>query len=67
MDEIRDKHWRGVYEEGDDNKKMNALRWYIYFKDKKELINISFPVSAPHPKGGGIVCTCVNDHIIDEN
>ena len=24
-------------------------------------------MSDPHPKGGGIVWTCMKDHIIDEN
>ena len=23
-------------------------------------------MSIPHPKGGGIICTCVKNHIIDE-
>ena len=59
MDEIRDENWRGVSEEGDNKKKMNALRWYIYFKDKEELINIYFPVSVPHPKGGGALFVLV--------
>ena len=27
MDAIMDKHWRDVSEEGDNKKKINALRW----------------------------------------
>ena len=26
-----------------------------------------FSVYVPHPKVGGVVCTCVKDRIIDEN
>ena len=29
MGEIRDKHWRGVAEEGEDKKNIHALRWEI--------------------------------------
>ena len=32
MDEIRDKHWRYVAEEGDNKKKIHALRWDVYVK-----------------------------------
>ena len=34
MGEIRDEHWRDVSEEGDDKKKIHALRWEVYVKDK---------------------------------
>ena len=45
---------------------MHALRWDVYVKDKGELIKREFPVSVSHPKGGGIVWTCANNHIINE-
>ena len=32
MDEIRDKNWRGVAEEGDNKKKFHALMWEVYVK-----------------------------------
>ena len=32
MYEIRDEHWRDFSEEGDNKKKMHALRWDIYVK-----------------------------------
>ena len=66
MDELRDEHWRGVSEEGDDKKKIHALSWEIYVKEKEDFIKRYFLVSIPHPKGGNIVWTCGNDHIIDE-
>ena len=34
MDAIREEHWRGVAEEGDDKKKMHALGWEIYIIEK---------------------------------
>ena len=30
MDEIREEHWRGVAEEGDDKKKIHDLRWELH-------------------------------------
>ena len=66
FDEIREDHWRGLAEGNDDKKKIHALRWNVYVKEKEELITRSFSVSVPHPKGGGIVWTCTKDHIIDE-
>ena len=50
----------------DDKKKIHALRWCVYVKDKEELITRSFLVSVPHPKGGKIVWTYVKDHVIEE-
>ena len=32
LDEIREEHWRGIYEEGYDKKKFHALRWEVYVK-----------------------------------
>ena len=66
MDEIRDENWRYVAEESDNNKKIHALRWQVYFEQKEELSKREFLVSVPHPKWGNIVWTCVKDHIIDE-
>ena len=40
MDEIRDENWRDVAEEGENKKNINSLRWYVYVKDKEDLINI---------------------------
>ena len=42
-----------VAEEGDYKKKIHALRWDVYVKEKEELIKREFSVSVPHPKGGG--------------
>ena len=67
LDEIREYHWRDIAEENDDKKKIHALRWNIYVKEKEELIMRAFSVSVPHPKGGTIVWICVKDHVIDEN
>ena len=47
-------------------KKIHALRWEVYVKEKEDLIKRCFLVSVPHPKGGEIVWTCVKNHIIDE-
>ena len=32
---IKEDHWRGVAEEGDDKKKIHALRWDVYVKEKE--------------------------------
>ena len=66
MDVIREEHSRDAYEEGDNKKKIRALRWEVCVKEKEGLIKRKFLVSVPHPKGGAIVWTCVKDHIIDE-
>ena len=34
MGAIREEHWRDVSEEGDDKKKIHALRWEVYIKKK---------------------------------
>ena len=52
LDAIREENWRGVAEECDNKKKIHALRWKVYVKEKEELIKIYFSVSVPHPKGG---------------
>ena len=31
---IREEHWRDVDEEGEDKKKIHALRWGVYIKYK---------------------------------
>ena len=67
MEDMREDHWRDVSEDDDDKKKIHALIWYFYTKEKVELINREFLVSVTHPKGGNIVWTCVKDHIFREN
>ena len=32
LDTISEEYWRGVAEEGDDKKKIHALRWEVYVK-----------------------------------
>ena len=61
-----EEHWMDVSEKGDDKKNIHALRLEVYVKEKEELIKREFWVSVPHPKGRGVVWTCVKDHIIDE-
>ena len=62
MDDIRfdgiwEDHWRDLAEERNDQKKILALRWCVYIKEKEELITRAFLVSVPHTKGGKIVWT----------
>ena len=57
FDESREEHWRYLAEKSNDKKKIHALIWCVYVKEKEELITISFSVSVPHPKGGKIVWT----------
>ena len=52
FDEIWEDHWRDLAEESNDKKKIHAMRWCVYVKEKEELITRSFLVSVPHPKGG---------------
>ena len=66
MDDTRDEDWRDVAEDCDNKKKIHALRWEIYVKEKEGLICREFLVSVPHPEGGNIVCIYVKDHIIEE-
>ena len=49
LDKIREEHWRDIAEEGDDKKRIYALRREVYVKDKEELIKREFLVSVPHP------------------
>ena len=64
MDEIRNEHWRDVAEKGDDQKKISALRWEVYIKEKEGFIKGASSVFVPHQKQGNIVWTCVRDNII---
>ena len=66
MDTIWEETRRDVSEERKYKKKMHALSWEIYVKEKEELINRNVLASVPHPKGGNIVWTCVNNHITNE-
>ena len=54
FDEIWEDHWRDLAEENTDKKKIHALIWNVYIKEKEELITREFLVSVPHPKGGTI-------------
>ena len=38
FDEIWEDHWRDLAEENDDKKKIRALIWNVYVKEKDELI-----------------------------
>ena len=38
MDKIRDEHWRGGSEEGEDKKKIHALGWEFCVKEKEYFI-----------------------------
>ena len=38
FDEIREDHWRDLAEERNNKKKIHALIWCVYVKDKEELI-----------------------------
>ena len=44
MDDIRDDHWMDVAKEGDYKKKIHALRWKVYDKEKENLIKREFLV-----------------------
>ena len=66
LDKIREEYWRDIAEEGDDKKRIHAVRWEVNVKDKEEFIKREFLVSVPHPKGGSIVWTCVKYNTIDD-
>ena len=67
MEDSRQEHWRDVPHYGEEKSKINALRWDVYTKYNEELIKKYFSVFVPHPKGGGIIWTCVKDNNIEEN
>ena len=52
FDKIREDHWRDLEEETNDKRKIHALRWCVYVKEKEELITRLLSVSVQHPKGG---------------
>ena len=66
FDKIWEDHWRDLAKESNDKKKIHALRWCVYVKEKEEIITRLFLVSVPHPKGGKIAWTSVKDHVIEE-
>ena len=55
-----------VAEEGDDKKKIHALRWEVYVKYNEEFMKRNVLVSVNHPKREKRFWSCVKDHIIDE-
>ena len=62
----RDNHWKDVVEENHKDKgEVHALRWEVYMKEKEDLTKREFLVVVPHPKGGNIVWTCVEDNAIE--
>ena len=65
MEDSREEHWRNVTENGKDTSNINAQGWYVYKRDKEELIKRDFLVSVLHPKGEGIVLTCAKDKLIE--
>ena len=65
IEDIREEHWRDVYEDGKDKSNIYALRWNVYTIDKEGFVKREFLVSITHPKGGNIVWTCVKDNIIE--
>ena len=53
IEESREEHWRDVAEDTKDTSKVNALRWDVYTRDKKELGKIYiFGVHNKLQKGG---------------
>ena len=40
IDEIRDRYWMDVADEGEDKKKIHALMWEIYVKEEEIFIKI---------------------------
>ena len=66
FNKIWEDNWRDLEEEKKKKKKIHALIWNVYVKEKEELITRAFLVSVPHTKLGTIVWTCVKDHVIDE-
>ena len=55
FDKIQEDHWRDIAKKNDDKKKIHALRWNVYVREKEKIMTREFLVSVPHPKGGTIV------------
>ena len=66
MEVSMEEHWRDVAEDIKDKSNIHALRWYVYTRQKDQLIKRQFSVSVTHPKGGNIFWNCVKDNIIEE-
>ena len=66
MTDTREDHWRYFSKDGEYKSKIHALRWYVYTKEKEDLIKRELLVEFPHPKGGNILWTGVKDNTIDE-
>ena len=67
MEDSREEHCRDIDEDGEAKSNIHALMWYVYTREKEELIKRDFLVSVTHTKGGNIVWTCVKGNIIEEN
>ena len=65
MADSREEEWRGVADYGEDKSKIYSMIWHVYTKYKEQFIKRKFLLAVPHPKGGNIVWTCVQDHIIE--
>ena len=50
MGDTKDDHWRDDADECDDKKKIHAMRWGVYVKEKEELIKREFLMPVPYPK-----------------
>ena len=67
MVDSREDNCRDVAQDGEDKRKINALRWYLYKKREREFDKYIFLVAITHKKGGNIVWNCVKDNIIKDN
>ena len=66
MEDRMEQNWRGVFEYCGDKSNMHTLVWYVYTRDKYQLIKIEFLVSVPHPECRTFFWTCVKDNTIEE-
>ena len=66
MEDNRCYNWSYVADYDQYKSKIHSLRWDFFTREKEELIKRDFLVSVLHPKGEGIVLTCVKDKIIEE-
>ena len=66
FDIIWEDNWGDLAEENNNKKKIHALIWNVYVKEKEELITRAILVSFPQPKLGTIVATGVKYTVIDE-